>query len=385
MSRLQTCSEKIQVKNMYRHLSAWAVVVAMALGITGLLGFYKYQQFTAAIAAAGSFPEPSESVAAVRAKQGEWSASTRVIGTIIAFRQLEVRNELAGTVSELGFQSGNVVEAGQLLIQFDARQEQALLAASEAEAHLAKLALDRRQTLKNSPAFSEQELDKAREEYTAATARARNLAVAIEKKRIVAPFRGRIGIVDLQPGAYLDAGTRITTLQGVDKDAYVDFSLPQDDAATLRIGSQVTVSSPALPQGKATAKIAAESESVDRTNRMVQFRAIVAGLGEIVRPGMFVDVSVRISEPQTAIVVPLTAVRRSPHGEYVFILTEEDGKLRARQRTVKTGPIQDDHIIILDGLEAGETIAAAGSFKLRDGLLVQTEIPPVASTNISVN
>jgi membrane fusion protein (multidrug efflux system) len=370
---------------MYKHLSAWAIVVSMALGITGVLGFYKYQQFAAASAAAGAFPEPSESVAAANAESGEWSASTRVIGTIIALRQLEVRNEIAGSISELGFKSGDVVEKDQLLVQFDARQEQALLDASEAEARLAKLALDRRQTLKNSPAFSEQELDKAREEFAAATARAQNLAVAIEKKRITAPFRARIGIVDLQPGAYLDAGTRITSLQGVDKDAYVDFSLPQDDAATLRVGSEVTVSSPALPQGKATARIAAESESVDRTNRMMSFRAVVADQGEIVRPGMFVDVNVQVSEPQTAIVVPLTAVRRSAHGEYVFILSQEDGKLRARQRTVKTGPIQEDRIIVLDGLEAGETIAAAGSFKLRDGLLVQTEVPTVASTTVSTN
>jgi membrane fusion protein (multidrug efflux system) len=370
---------------MYKHLSAWAIVVSVALGITAVLGFYKYQQFAAASAAAGAFPEPSESVAAVLAKQGDWSQSTRVIGTIVALRQLEVRNEVAGTVSELGFKSGDVVEAGQLLIQFDARQEQALLAAAEAEARLAKLDLDRRQTLKNSPAFSEQELDRARAQFAGATARAENLSVSIEKKRIVAPFRGRIGIVDLQPGAYLDAGTRITMLQGVDNDAFVDFSLPQDEAATLRVASDVTVSSVGIPQGKATAKIVAVSESVDRTNRMVQFRAVIAGLGETVRPGMFVDVSAQITESQTAIVVPLTAVRRSAHGEYVFILSEEDGKLRARQRTVKTGPIQDDHIIVLEGLEAGEAIAAAGSFKLRDGLLVHTEIPAVASTAVSTN
>ena len=370
---------------MYRHLSAWAIVASMALGITAVLGFYKYQQVTAAMAAAGAFPEPSEAVSAVIAKQGDWSQSTRVIGTIVALRQLEVRNEVAGTVSELGFKSGDIVEPGQLLIQFDARQEQALLDAAQAEARLAKLDLERRETLKNSPAFSEQELDRAREQFAGATARAENLAVSIEKKRITAPFRGRIGIVDLQPGAYLDAGTRITTLQGVDNDAFVDFSLPQDEAVALSVGSEITVTSVGIPNGKATAKIAAVSESVDRTSRMVQFRAVIAGLGETVRPGMFVDVSAQVTEPQTAIVVPLTAVRRSSHGEYVFILSEEDGKLRARQRTVKTGPIQDDNIIVLEGLEAGEAIAAAGSFKLRDGLLVNTEIPAVASNAISAN
>ena len=59
----------------------------------------------------------------------------------------------------------------------------------------------------------------------------------------------------------------------------------------------------------------------------------------------------------------------------VFVLVEEDGKLRARQRIVQTGPVQGDEIAIDKGLAAGELIAAAGSFKLRDGLLVQTTKP----------
>lgn len=370
---------------MLKHLAAWLIVGLVAIGIAGGLGFYKYKQFEAAIAAAGSFPEPSESVVAVRARKGEWSASAQAIGTIVALRQLELRNELAGTISKLGFSSGDIVKAGQLLVQFDTRQEAASLAAAQAEARLAKLTLERRENLRKSPAFSEQELDKAREEFAAATARARNLEAAIDKKRIVAPFDARIGITDLQPGAYLDAGTRIATLQGVDKDAYVDFSLPQDSAATIRKGVSVKISSAALPGGETMAQIVAESEGIDRANRMVQFRAVVSGLGEAVRPGMFVDVTAVISAPQPAVFVPLTAVRRSPHGEHVFMLVEEDGKLRARQQTVKTGTVQQGNIVIREGLKAGDVIAAAGSFKLRDGLLVQTEIPPVASAEVSAN
>ncbi|NJM35868.1 MAG: efflux RND transporter periplasmic adaptor subunit [Rhodomicrobium sp.] len=370
---------------MLKQFSAWLIVVLAAVGIAGGLGFYKYKEFEAAMAAASAFPEPSEAVVAIRARQGEWSATAKVIGTVVALRQLELRNEVTGTIAELGFKSGETVKAGQLLVQLDVRQEKASLAAAEAETRLAKLTLDRRQGLRNSPAFSEQELDKAREEYAAATARTRNLEVAIDKKRIAAPFDARIGITDLQPGAYLDAGTRIATLQGVDKDVYIDFALPQDSAATIRKGATVTISSAALPGGEAPVKIIAESESVDRTNRMVQFRAVAAGFGDALRPGMFVDVMAVVSAPQPAVLVPLTALRRSPYGEHVFLLAEEGGKLRARQRTVQTGIVQGDDVVIRDGLKPGDLIAAAGAFKLRDGLLVQAEIPPVANANLPVN
>jgi membrane fusion protein (multidrug efflux system) len=358
--------------------------VAIA-GISAGLGLYKHEELRAAQAAAEGSPEPTEAVATVRARQGAWSASSRAIGTVVALRQLEIRNELAGTIAEMGFASGDIVEAGQLIVQLDVRQERAALAAAEAEARLAKVTLDRREGLRGSPAFSPQELDKSREDLAAANARAASLGVVIEKKRIVAPFRARIGITDLQPGAYLDVGTFISRLQGVDADAYVDFSLPQDSAAVIRPGVSVTLTAPGLSGGSAEAKIVAEDDSVDGSSRAVRFRAVAKGLGETLRPGTFVDVIAVTSKPRDLVMVPLTAVRRSPSGQHVFVIAEEDGKLRARQRSVQTGPVQDDEIAIEKGLAAGEVIAASGSFKLRDGLLVQADAPRAENGKAEVN
>jgi membrane fusion protein (multidrug efflux system) len=236
--------------------------------------------------------------------------------------------------------------------------------------------LDRRESLRNSPAFSAQEFDKAREDYAAATARATNLEVVIEKKRITAPFKARIGITNLQPGAYLDVGTLIATLQGVDADAYVDFSIPQDNAAMIRAGTVVTLGSPVIPGSTASAKIVAEDASVDRANRTVRFRAVASSLGQVFRPGMFVDVTAATSAPRATVLVPLASVRRSPQGQHVFVIETQDGKLRARQRAIKTGPVIGDEIAIDTGVAAGDLVATSGSFKLRDGALVQADTPP---------
>jgi len=366
---------------MFRQIAAWLTVVLAIAGISAGLGFYKYGEIAAAMKAGESAPEPMESVASVRARQGSWTASTRAIGTVVALRQLELRNEIAGSIAELGFTSGSVVEAGQTIIQLDVRQERAALAAAEADARLAKSTLDRRESLRTSPAFSAQEFDKAREEFAAASARARNLEVVIEKKKIVAPFRARIGITNLQPGAYLDVGTLIATLQGVDADAFVDFSLPQDSAAAVRPGVSVTLSNAALTKETAQAEILAEDASVDRANRTVRFRAIARGLGALLRPGMFLDVTAVISAPHDTILVPLSAVRRSPYGQHLFGLVREDGKLRARMRPVETGPVQGNEIAVTKGIAAGELIAASGSFKLREGLLVNADTPPAAPDN----
>jgi membrane fusion protein (multidrug efflux system) len=358
-----------------RQRLAWVAVLLAIGAVAGGLGYYKYMEISAAIAAAEAAPEPREAVEAVPVRRGEWADSTRAVGTVVALRQVEIRNELPGTVVEVGFASGDIVEAGQVLVRLDTSEERASLAAAQADARLAQVVFDRRNRLRPGAVVSELELDRAREELAAAAARVSSIEAGIAKKTLVAPFRARVGLTDLQPGAYLDEGTSIAMLQGVDSDAYVDFSLPQHLAAAIRPGVVVSLSGPQIPDGSASAEIMAEDASVDAENRAVRFRAIASGLGETLRPGAFVDVIAVTAPPQPALLVPLTAVRRAPYGEHVFVLVEEDGQTRARQRVVQTGTVQGTDIVITDGLVEGELIAGAGSFKLRDGLLVSADLP----------
>jgi membrane fusion protein, multidrug efflux system len=370
---------------MARQSLAWVAVLLAIGGTAGGLGYYKYAEITAAIAAAEAFPEPQEAVEAVRVRRGEWAASTRAVGTVVALRQVELRNELPGTVVEIGFASGDIVEAGQVLVRLDTSQEGAALAAAQAEARLASVVFDRRDRLRSSDAVSALDIDRAREELAAATARVTSLEAGIAKKTLLAPFRARVGLTDLQPGAYLDEGTRIAMLQGVDDDAFVDFSLPQDMAAAIRSGVSVSLGGAQIPGSSVSAEIVAEDASIDATNRAVRFRAIARGLGEVLRPGAFVDVVAVIAPPRPALLVPLTAVRRAPYGEHVFVLVEEEGKSRARQRVMQTGGVQGTDIVVTDGLAEGELIAGAGSFKLREGLLVQITDPPEGGEPALVN
>jgi membrane fusion protein, multidrug efflux system len=358
-----------------RQKLAWVAVLLAIAGVAGGLGYYKYMEISAAIAAAEASPEPREAVEAVPVRRGEWAASTRAVGTVVALRQVEIRNELPGTVVEVDFASGDIVEAGQILVRLDTSEERAALAAAQAEAQLAQTVFDRRNRLTPGDVVSVLDLDRARAELAATKARVAGLEAGIAKKTLTAPFRARVGLTDLQPGAYLDEGTSIAMLQGVDSDAYVDFSLPQHLAAAIRPGGVVSLYGPQIPDGSASAEIMAEDASVDAENRAVRFRAIARGLGETLRPGAFVDVAAVTAPPQPALLVPLTAVRRAPYGEHVFVLVEEDGQTRARQRVVQTGTVQGTDIVITDGLVEGELIAGAGSFKLRDGLLVSADLP----------
>jgi membrane fusion protein (multidrug efflux system) len=354
---------------------ALAAVVLAIVAVAGTLAAVKYWRVSSMIAAASAFGEPAESVEVAAARPITWQAEASAAGTVVARQYVTLSNELSGTVASVYFRSGQVVEAGQPLLELDTRTERAELRSAEADIGLAKLTVERTAKLVEQKAGTQAEVDRARAQLTQAEARRDVIATAIARKVLRAPFRGRIGLRDVHPGQYLAEGTELTTLESVDDSVYVDFRLPQETAARLAPGAQVQVSGGALAQ-PAAAVVRAIDARADEASRTVRIRAEVAGLGDVLKPGAFVDVAVAAEAPQSVLAVPLAAVRRAAYGDHVFVVgapaAGEKGP-RAEQRFVRTGPVVGTDIVILGGLAAGERVATEGSFKLRQGSLVQVQ------------
>jgi membrane fusion protein (multidrug efflux system) len=178
-----------------------------------------------------------------------------------------------------------------------------------------------------------------------------------------------VGLADVHPGQYLDEGTVLTTLQGIDEVAYVDFAVPQRVAAGLREGDSLQV----LVTGKEApleGSIVAIDARVDPTTRNAMVRARIRDAAGGPSPGASVRVEVPDGPPRQAVVVPVSALRKGPAGDHVFVIQGEEDEQRAYQRAVLSGVVLADEVLILDGLAAGERVAASGSFKLREGALV---------------
>src|SRR5207248_1834708 len=139
-------------------------------------------------------------------------------------RSISLRNELSGTVSRVNLTPGQVVDEGTVLVAMDVSVEEAELAAQEATAKLAGTVLARVMKMGSSVAASETEVDRARAERDVALAQAARTTAVMARKTVRAPFRCRIGIAGVHPGQYLEGGSRLTTLQGVDDAVNVDFT-----------------------------------------------------------------------------------------------------------------------------------------------------------------
>lgn len=361
-----------------------AILLASVLATGGVLAGWKYAAALEASEAAANQPEPVEMVTAATAVERPHRQMTTSIGTVLALRSITLRNELAGTVSYARLSPGEIVEAGAVLVALDVSVEQAELEALEAQAQLTETVLARTQRMTDRQAASRTELDNARAERDVAVAQIARIKAIIARKTIRAPFRARIGISDVHVGQFLDTGTELTTLQGVDDATNVDFSVAQSVAAGLRVGDQVRVSgAPGSPV--VTARIIAVDARVDPTTRNAKVRARLingkAGPG----PGSSVRVEVPVGNERLAVAVPASALRKGPEGDHVFVLApDKDGKTRSYARKVTAGPVINDEVLILEGLSVGDQVAASGSFKLREAALVALVSDSSGSTNQTV-
>ena len=344
------------------------LVMVIAVGIG--LAAWKYESIQGTYAASANQPEQMESVTVALAEEIEHRPITTSIGTVLALRSITLRNEIPGTIRQVNLAPGQIVETGTVLVALDVSVEEAELKAQEAQAVLAKTVLDRRRNLSEDHATTQEEVDRARADYDVALAQMARTKAIIARKVIRAPFRARVGIADVHPGQYLNEGTQLTTLQGVDEAVHVDFTVAQQIAAGLREGDSVDVFA-ADESSPISAKIVAVDARVDPITRNAMVRAKIPQADHAPSPGASVRVRVPVGPSHAAVAIPVSALRKGPGGDQVFVIEpDKENKTRAHVRQVESGAMLGDKVVILTGLTVGERVAASGSFKLRESALV---------------
>ena len=350
-------------------IASFGLIGAVA-GIGFALAALKKSNMAEAAAEAAMMPEPMEAVIVQAAREVEHRRTTNAVGTVLALRSVMLKNELPGVVKRVDLTPGKIVEEGAELVVLDTTVEEAELKAQEAQASLAEATLKRLTALDTSNATSKQDLDEAEAERDVALAQMERTKAMIARNMIRAPFRARIGLSDLHPGQYLIEGVELTTLQGVDEAVHVDFTVTQTVALGLKEGDVVEVIG-ADKEAPVSATIIALDSLIDRNTRNANIRAKVDDARKLPPPGASVQVRVPVGTVRQVVAVPVSALRRGPEGDHVFVIAADpQGQSRAAMRLVKSGSVMGDEVIIESGLKVGEPVAASGSFKLREGVLV---------------
>jgi membrane fusion protein, multidrug efflux system len=233
----------------------------MAAFITAI-GLVKFRQIQVAVAQAAAFQPPPEAVTTAVARAEDWPASLSAIGTVVAVQGVTVSADLPGIVGEIAFESGKRVEKGDLLVRLDSRQEEAQLAAAEAQRNLTRLNLDRASGLVEDGVVSQADFDRTAAEFKTAEARVGEIRATIERKTIRAPFAGILGIRQVNRGQYLTGGDPVVPLQMLDP-IYVNFSLPQQEVGRVQVDGEVHVSAEGMAGVEFSGRITAVDSVVN--------------------------------------------------------------------------------------------------------------------------
>lgn len=345
------------------------MLVLLGGGLGGLF-YWKIEQGKQQAAAMAERKMPPFAVEAATVQAETWPTGLSAIGTLRAVNGGDIKAETAGRVKTLNFDSGKEVQKGDLLVQLDDEVERAELRSYQAQLKLARLDYQRGLKLIKQKSIAESTLDQDRARLEEAQAGIARIQAVIEKKQIRAPFSGRLGLREIDPGEYINIGQTISKLQALDP-LLVDFLLPEKYLPKLQTGQTADIHLDAFPGQTFQARLNAVDAEVDSATRHIKVQARLTNPEYKLLPGMFAEVSVLLPESNEVISIPQTAVSYSLYGDAVFVIEGEGEALQVKRRYIKLGRLRGERIAILDGLQVGERVVSAGQMKLRDGAAVQ--------------
>ncbi|MCB1678912.1 MAG: efflux RND transporter periplasmic adaptor subunit [Halioglobus sp.] len=347
-------------------MRAYLLVALLLLLIFGAISGYLYRQF--AVFSAMDPTPPPVTIGAAPADTRQWTDVLGAVGTIRAVQGVELSSRESGEVIAIAVESGDQVQAGDLLLQLNDKVELASRERQRATLELARLLYERDQKLLRQKSIPQSQYDRSKADLGSAAAQLAETEARLEDKQVRAPFDATVGIVHVKTGDYIEPGTAIATLQDL-RRLEVDFTVPGRYFPQLHRGQQVRVSVDAYPQRSFGATLRAIDAQVDAGTRNLLLRARLEESSGLL-PGMFAQIEVHLSAPQPRVTVPETAVTYSLHGDTVFVIEQRQGTLRVAPVIVRVGDSREGRTAIVSGLEAGSHVVIAGQNKLYPGAAV---------------
>lgn len=347
-------------------MRAYLIALTLLAVLLGGTALTLYQRFSAM--AGADYSPPPTPVAVVTAQASPWRERIEAVGTVRAARGILLSAETAGDITALHVSSGATVEAGQPLIAIDERLEVATRERLLANLELAELLFERDASLIKQKSIPQSQFDQSRADLAAARAQLAEIDATLENKRITAPFAGRLGILQVRLGDYVEAGTALVTLQDLSQ-LEVDFPVPDRHAPRLRPGLRIDLHTAAYPDRAFRGTLQAIDARVDDNTRNLLLRASI-DQGDGLLPGMFARLSIDLDSSLERVTLPETAVTYSLQGDTVYVVTSDGAGQRVQPRVVITAGVRDGRVAIAAGVEAGETVVVAGQNRLYRGAVV---------------
>jgi multidrug efflux system membrane fusion protein len=321
------------------------------------------------------------------------------LGSVTAFYTANIKSRVDGQIMRVNFQEGQTVKQGDLLIVIDPRpyqvqleQMQAQLFKDQASLRDARLNLDRYTTLIPSGSIAQQQVDTQKSTVDQLDGQVRTDQAQIDNAKlqlvycnITAPFTGRVGLRQVDPGNIVHAADTnpmliLTQLQPIG----VIFTLPENVLPTVAQHMQKSTlevdAFDADNQTKlATGKLMTIDNQIDQTTGTDKLKAVFDNKDNQLWPNQFVNTKLLLETRKNSTVVPTAAILRGPQGTFVYAV-KPDQTVEARPVTISLA--QGDTTAVESGLSPGDTVVTDGQDKLQNGSkIAPRNVPPKAGAS----
>lgn len=373
------------------------IVAIFAVGALAVAGHWNTGaqgvSLVASAAAAGAPGAMKPAVTVLTLERKNITETTSFPGRVAAVRQVSIKPQVDGVITEVLYQPGSMVKKGQPLYQIDRTRYEASLASARArqqeiEAIIESLEprMERYAALIKNGAVSQQayedvktELDELKAGLLVAKANVKAAEVDLDFTTVRATITGQAGRTRVSDGALARAGLEDNTLTVVTQidPMNVDLQLTMTEAQDLRqrfgiqAGLPVTImlGNHKTPYPHA-GKVMFTEATVDATTGAVFLRAEFPNPEGVLMPGTYAKSVIDFGE-RDVLLVPQRATTRQPDGTMMVWVVDADGS--ANPRPIVASRAWQDQWIVESGLDAGETIIMTGYQKIGPGTVVQPQ------------
>jgi membrane fusion protein (multidrug efflux system) len=295
----------------------------------------------------------------------QFTDSVEVLGVAKGRQSVTITAATTQLVEKVHFTDGQNVRKGSVLISLKNTEQDAGLASAQSQLATAERSYKRYQTLSDEGWVSKAQLEQYEGAYRAAQSNVKAALARQADREIRAPFGGVVGLSDVAPGALVNPGSPIVTLDDI-STMRVDFQVPEQYMVLIHEGLPIAAAVDAYPGETIHGRIARLDTRVDERTRSVTARAEFPNPGGKLKPGMLIRVSISRGQRQ-ALAAPESAVSVQGDSAFVFTIRAVGPRTVAEQKPVVTGLRQENVVEILDGVQAGDRIIADGLNKVQAG------------------
>ena len=343
------------------------IYVAVVLSLLALSGCADEQRGNSSPAAARQVPVIVEPIGFERAR-----ARVEAVGTSRAVLSAELYPATSGEVVAVNFEPGQVVRAGDVLVELDRREQELAVRAARLRLQDAERLYDRYQRSADSGAVLPTTLDAARTAAETARVELERALLALEDRSIEAVFEGHVGVTEVDRGDRIGPDTLITTLDNR-SSLLVSFDIPEAFIGEFAVGDAVRLETWNSSMPAVTGEIVDIGSRVDPRNRTFVARARVDNAADNLRPGMSFRVNVEVQGERYA-VIPETGVQWGVGGAYVWSIV--DGN--AARVSVQVIQRREGRVLVDGEFDGGDLIVVEGSQRMRDGVAVSYDVERLA-------